>query len=68
MKRPTKCVYLNNQPYKARPTIANINCDKTLFYPFTVNINKWDGSCNTIYGLYARLCVPNSKKYECKSI
>ena len=35
VKRPTKCVSLNNRPYKARPTIVNINSNQPLFYPFT---------------------------------
>ena len=28
-----KCVFLNNQSCKARPTIVNVNSDKTLFSP-----------------------------------
>ena len=40
LKRPIKCISLNNQPCKARPTIVNTNSDKTLFYPFTVSVNK----------------------------
>ena len=45
-KEPIKCVYLNNPPCQTRPTIVNINSGETLFYPFTVIINKCGGSCN----------------------
>ena len=53
LKRPIKCVFLNNQPCKARPTIVNINSDQTLLYPFTVSVNKRGGSCNTVDNPYA---------------
>ena len=60
---------LNNQPCQARPTVANINSDETLFYPFTIIVNKCGGGCNAIDDPYAPFCVPNKvKKYSCKSI
>ena len=62
LKRLVKCVSLNNQPCKARPPIVNVNFDKTLFYPFTVSVNKCGGSCNTIDDPYARVCVPRKVK------
>ena len=61
-KRPIKCVFLSIYPCQARPTLVNINSDKTLFYPFTVTFNKCGGSCNTIDDPYARICVPNKVK------
>ena len=45
-----KC--LKNQPCKARPTIVNINSDKTSFYSFTVSVNKCIRSCSTVDDLY----------------
>ena len=54
-----KCVFLNNQPCKARPTLVNMNSDETLFYLFAVNINYYGGNCNTINDPYARVCFPN---------
>ena len=45
-KGPTKCVSLNNQPSKTRPTLVNINFDETLFYLFTVRVHKCGGSSN----------------------
>ena len=53
LKRPIKCVSLNNQPCETKPTIVNINSNKTLFYPFTVSVNKCGGSCNTVDDPYA---------------
>ena len=53
LKRHVKCVSLNNQPCKARPKIVNINSNKTLFYPFTVSVNKCGASCNTADDPYA---------------
>ena len=45
-KEPIKCVSLNNLPCQARPTFVNINSNETVFYSFTVTINKCGGSCN----------------------
>ena len=59
-KGPIKCLTLNNQPCQARPTLVNINSDETLFYPFTVSVNKCGGSCNTIDGPHAY--IPNKVK------
>ena len=43
-----KCLTLNNWLCHARPRLVNINSDETLFYRFTVSVNKCGGSCNTI--------------------
>ena len=29
-----------------------------MFYPFSISVNKYSGSCNNVNDLYARLCVP----------
>ena len=47
-KGPIKCVTLNNRPCHAIPTLVNINSDGTLFYPFTVSVNKCGGNSNII--------------------
>ena len=52
-----KCVSLNNQPCHARSTLVDINSDETLFYPFTVNVNKCGGSCNAIDNPYANSSI-----------
>ena len=57
-----KCVSLNNQPCQARSRLVNINSNELLYYPFTVSVNKYCGSSNTIADLYARVGVPNKVK------
>ena len=54
---------MNNQPCKARPTLADINYNETLFYLFTVSVNKYRGSSNTIDYSYGPVCVLNKVKY-----
>ena len=55
-------MYLNNQPCKSKPTLANINSDETIFYQFTVSVNKYGGSCNTVVNPYVRVFLPNEVK------
>ena len=42
-----------------RSALVNINSDETLFYPFTVSVNKCGGSCNTIDYPCARVFFQN---------
>ena len=46
----------------------NTNSNETLYYPFTLSVNKFGGSCNTINDPYIRVCVPNKVKNQCKYI
>ena len=50
---------LKNHPCKARPTLVNKSSGKTLFHRFTISLNKFGGSCNTIDDSYARVFVRN---------
>ena len=43
-----ECVSMNNQECKVRLDIVNINSNDSIFYPFSVNINKYGGNCNNI--------------------
>ena len=52
---PLKCVLMNNQEYKIRPQIININGNEPSFYPYSVKINKCSGSCNNTNDPYAKL-------------
>ena len=61
-KGSIKCVSLNNHPCQAKPTLVYKNSDETLFYPFTVSVNKCGESCNTINDSHARVCAPNKLK------
>ena len=33
-----------------------------MFYPYSIKINRWKGSCNTINDPYSKICVPNQIK------
>ena len=56
---PLKCISMNNQEYKARPEIVNVNNDEPVFFPFSVKTSKCSGCCNNINDPYAKLCVPD---------
>ena len=45
---PLECVSINNQKYKIRPEIVNVNSNERLFYPFSIKTSKCSGSCNNI--------------------
>ena len=57
-----KCVSMNNQECRARPEIININSNESLFYLYSIKINKCSSSCNDINDPYAKLCVPDVVK------
>ena len=61
-KGPIKCIFVDNHPCQARPTLVDINSDETLFYQFAVSVNKCGGSCNTIDDSYAWVWVRNKAK------
>ena len=52
-----KCVSMINQECRARPEIINVNSNETLFYPYSIKINKCNGSCNSINDPHAKLGV-----------
>ena len=52
-----KCVSINNQEWKVRPEIININSCESLFYPYSILINKCNDSCNKIKDPYAKLWI-----------
>ena len=49
---------MNNQECK----IINVNTNEAIFYPYSITINKFKGSCSTINDPYAKLCVPDAIK------
>ena len=57
-----KCVSMNNQECKIRSEIINVNTNEPMFYPY-IKINKYKGSCNTINGPYAEICVTDTIEY-----
>ena len=52
----SECVSMKNQECKIRSNIINVNTIEPMFYPYSININKRKGSCNTINDPYAKLC------------
>ena len=57
-----ECVSMNNQECKIRSEIINVNTNESMFYPYSITLNKCKGSCNTINDPCATLCVPDTIK------
>ena len=57
-----ECVSMNDRECKIRSKITDINNNETTFYPYSIKINKFSGSCNSINDPYAKLCVPDVVK------
>ena len=56
------CVSMNNQECKVRPKIADINSNNSMFYPFSIKVNKCGGNCNNINDPYANVCFHDTVK------
>ena len=54
-----ECISMNNQEYKARPKIININNNEPVSYPYSIRVNKCSRRCSNINNPYAKLCVPD---------
>ena len=57
-----ECVSMNNKECKTRRKIIDVNTKEPMFYPLSTKVNKCSGSCNSINGPYAKLCVPDIVK------
>ena len=53
------CVSMINQKRMSRPKIIDVNANEPVFYPYSIKINKCNGSCNNINDPYAKFCVPD---------
>ena len=40
---PLSCISIKNQECKVRPEIINVNSNNTIFYRFSIKINKYSG-------------------------
>ena len=68
-KGPIKWVFLNNRLCQARPTLANINSNQSLYYPFIFSVNKYGGNCNTVNDPCVSICVSKKlNKHGCEGI
>ena len=56
---PLKCVTIINLECKIRPQLININSDNPLFYLFSIERNKCNGSCNNINDPFEELSIPD---------
>ena len=56
------CISMNNQKFKVRPQIVNVNRNAPLFFPFRIKTSKCSGSYTNINDPYAKICVPNVMK------
>lgn len=66
----TPCISLNNLPWITRPTVFYLNLDEYnqgfRYYPFMADLDRWNGSCNTLDGPSGKICFVNKKM--CKFI
>ena len=53
---------MNNQECKIRSEIINVNTNEPMLYPYSIEMNKCKGSCNTINDSHAKLCVSDAIK------
>ena len=57
-----ECVSMNNQECKIKTEIINLNTNEPMFYPHSIKMNIFKGSCNTINNPYAKICAPGQFK------
>ena len=50
------CTSMNNQAFKARPEIINVNSSNPVFYPFSIKTSKFSCNCNNINDPYTKIC------------
>ena len=51
-----------NQKCMSRSKIIDVNKNGPVFYPYSIKVNKYRGSCNTTNDPFAKLCVPDIAK------
>ena len=56
-KGALNCISLKDQECKVRPEIVDVSSNNTMFYPFSVKINRCSGNCNSINDPYAKICI-----------
>ena len=50
------CILMNNQEFKVRPQLVNVNGDNSVIFPFSIKTGKCSGRCNNINNPCAKLC------------
>ena len=59
---PLSCISMNNQECKTRMQVVNVNGDKPVFFPFSIETSKCSSNCNNINYPYSNICVPDVVK------
>ena len=59
---PLSCISMNNQECKTRPHVVDVNGGEPVFFLFTTETSKCNGSCSNINYPYAKVCVPDVVK------
>ena len=54
-----KCMFLNDEPCLARPTVIDLNPNELHYYPFMVSLDRFNGTCNILDDPDGRICVLN---------
>ena len=52
-----KSISMKNQKCRKRSQIININANKPSFYPYSILVNKYSGSCNNVNDPFAKSCA-----------
>ena len=52
-------ISMKNEECKTRPQVINVNGQKPVFFPFSIETSKCSGTCNNINYPYAKICVPD---------
>ena len=55
----TKCLSLSDETYTAIPILIDLHPVELKYYPFMINLDKCNGSCNV---LSLKICVPKETK------
>ena len=59
---PLSCISMNNQECKTRMQVVNVNGDKPVFFPVSIETSKCSSNCNNINYPYSNICVPDVVK------
>ena len=78
---PLSCISMSNEAWKVRPEVINLNCNESLFYPFSIMSRtnetrhiKWHESCRCKCRLDTDVCNNKQRwndhkcRCECKEL
>ena len=64
------CVLLINQKCEVQPTLIDLHPNEYYqefhYYPFSVELDRSLGNCNTLNDLSNKVCVPNKTRFKQK--